>query len=109
MGLSDAIQETLGVEDKVLSCPKCLVFWLSLAHLILCGCRLLTAVGASFIFSYVALWLDLGLSALNKKHNEISDKIFSAENGCAAKARKRAAGSKTGENSTGVPSLRKKR
>ena len=85
MGLSDAIQETLGIEDKILSCPKCLVFWLSLAHLLLCGCRFLTAVGASFLFSYAALWLDLGLSAINTKYNELYEQILSASGASSPK------------------------
>lgn len=107
MGLSDAIQETLGIEDKILSCPKCLVFWLSLAHLLLCGCRFLTAVGASFLLSYAALWLDLGLSVLNKKHNEINEQLFPPEGATSRPLAKKRKRSETGKGNAGMPPVRK--
>lgn len=75
MGLSDAIQDTIGIHSKILSCPKCLCFWSSLAFLVFNRCRIVTAVPASFILSYLALWLDLGLSALNKIYNELYEQI----------------------------------
>ena len=75
MGLSDAIQETLGFRSRILSCPKCLTFWTILVFLLFSGCRVLTAVVASFLFSYLVLWLDLLLTALNKLYNEISEQI----------------------------------
>ena len=78
MGLSDAIQQRLGFRSSILSCPKCCSFWASLIFLIFNGCRLAIAVGASFLFSYLALWADLGLSALNKIYNELYTKIESA-------------------------------
>lgn len=71
MGLSDAIQETLNIRFRIVSCVKCLCFWVSLIYLLVCRCRFVTAVGASFLLSYLALWADLGLSALNRKYNEI--------------------------------------
>lgn len=81
MGLSDAIQETLGFHSRILSCPKCLVWWSCLTYLAFSGCRIITAAGVSFLLSYLALWLDLGLSALNKIYNESYQQILSAEAG----------------------------
>lgn len=75
MGLSEAIQETIGIRLRIASCPKCLVFWLTVTYLVFSGCRILTAVGASFLFSYAALWADLGLSMLNRKYNELCKQL----------------------------------
>ena len=75
MGLSDAIQETIGFHSRILSCPKCLTFWTTFSFLLISRCRIATAVGASFLLSYSALWADLGLSALNKIYNELYEQI----------------------------------
>ena len=90
MGLADAVQETIGFRSRILSCVKCCVFWCSLAFLAIRGCRIVAAVPASFIFSYLALWLDLGLSALNRRYNELYEQIAAEEPRRAAKGRKRA-------------------
>ena len=75
MGLSDAIQEFLGFKSRILSCPKCLTFWTTLTFLLFNRCRVAAAVGASFLFSYTALWADLGLSMLNRLYNELYEQI----------------------------------
>lgn len=75
MGLADAIQETIGIRLKFLSCVKCLSFWAALIYLLVGRCGIVTAVGASFLLSYIALWADLGLSALNRKYNEFYEQI----------------------------------
>lgn len=111
MGLSDALQEELGIKSRILSCPKCLTFWSTLAYLAFSKCRIFTAVGASFLFSYAALWLDLGLSALNRIYNEKYEQILSAAAGRgnpspSGKERKRA---KPGEARSGMPEVRKKK
>ena len=90
MGLSDAIQETLGVKFKILSCVKCFTFWTVLVFLLLKRCSIYTAVPASFLFSYTALWLDLGLSALNKKYNVLYETVATETPGPSHKKRKRA-------------------
>ena len=77
MGLSDALQEFFGFHSRILSCPKCLTFWTALAFLLVSRCRFVTAVGASFLLSYLALWADLGLSALNRIYNESYEQLSS--------------------------------
>jgi hypothetical protein len=77
MGLSDAIQEFLEIKFKVLSCVKCFTFWTVLVFLTISGAGFYVVVSASFILSYLALWLDLGLSALNKIYNELYEQILS--------------------------------
>ena len=77
MGLSEAIQEFFGIQSRLLSCPKCLTFWTTLAFLLISRCSFVLAVGGSFLFSYSALWADLGLSMLNKIYNELSEQLAS--------------------------------
>ena len=96
MGLSDALQEFFGFRSRILSCPKCLVFWTTLALLLISKCRFVFAVGGSFLYSYIALWADLGLSMLNKKYNEIYKQIS------APKARKTR---RTKTNATDMPEV----
>ena len=103
MGLADAMQETIGFHFRILSCVKCLVFWTVLAFLAIRGCRIVVAVPASFLFSYTALWLDLGLSALNRRYNELYETITTETAGPSRKRRKR-----TKKDSARVPSVQKR-
>lgn len=75
MGLSDAIQEFVGFHSRILSCPKCLTFWTTLVFLLFNRYSIPVAVGTSFLLSYLALWADLGLSALNRIYNELYNQI----------------------------------
>ena len=109
MGLSDAIQETLGFHFKILSCVKCFTFWCILLYLTIRGAQFYEVVSASFILSYLALWLDLGLSALNKIYNESYQQILSAKADkpdAAPTAKKHA---KSGKGHSGMSTVRKKK
>ena len=77
MGLSEAILSTLGVESKILSCPKCLTFWSVLLWSIFHRNALLNCVAASFVSSYTALWLALLHDAIAIKYNDLYGKILS--------------------------------
>ena len=71
MGLSEAIQKTLHIKLRILSCPKCCTFWSCLAVLLLRKYDPIESVAASFISSYVALWATLIYDALSVLYNEI--------------------------------------
>lgn len=107
MGLSDAIQEFIEVRLGILSCVKCLTFWVVLTYLILHRMRIVQAVPASFILSYLALWLDLGLSALNKIYNEQYKQIISAEGDDSKKAKPKYR--KASKDNPSMPPMRKKK
>lgn len=106
MGLSDEVQRRIGIQSKFLSCPKCLCFWSTLLLLLISGCELITAVCASFLFSYVAMWADLGLSMLNKKYNELYEQISDTE---AAKTKpgKKRNNAKAGASRPGMSEVRR--
>lgn len=76
MGLSDAIQHTIHLRFRILSCPKCASFWVTLIYLIASGCRVVESVAASFLFSYLSLWLALGYDMLAELYNTIYEQFF---------------------------------
>lgn len=59
MGLSDAMQETIRVRLRILSCPKCCTFWSVLVLTLVRGNGIVDSVAVSFASSYLALWLSL--------------------------------------------------
>ena len=75
LGLSGAIQELVQVKLRIASCPKCLTFWSCLATLLVHGHGLLESVAASFISSYLALWLCLLYDMLALLYNYIYEQI----------------------------------
>ena len=70
MGLVDAIGKVLRYEFKIISCPKCLTFWVSLAVHVIHGRGVLETVTASFLSAYSALWLSLFYDALALLYNK---------------------------------------
>lgn len=107
MGLSDAIQETLGFHSRILSCPKCCSFWVVLVFLIVKRAPFYEVVSASFLLSYLALWLDLGLSVLNRKYNELYEQILSASDAGDPEPAKKRKRSKARKANSGSAEMRK--
>ena len=85
MGLSEAIQEKLGIRVQILSCVKCSTFWANLVYMLLCGRRLIDSVAAAFLCSYTALWLallyDKGTLYYNKCYEKFTNQDTEAEGG----------------------------
>jgi len=75
MGLSSAIQEILHIRLKIASCPKCATFWSVLAYCLLTRHGVVESVAASFISSYIALWLALLYDALAGIYNRAYESI----------------------------------
>ena len=75
MGLADAIQEVLRTRLRIVSCPKCVTFWLCFVWTVTHGYGLLLSVAASFIASYCALWLSLFYDALALLYNYVYEQI----------------------------------
>lgn len=79
MGLIEAIGKVLHYEFKILSCPKCLTFWFSLAVHLLHRAPVLESVTVSFLSSYAALWLCLLYDALAILYNYAYEKLSPQE------------------------------
>lgn len=75
MGLSDAISGVFHVRFRVLSCPRCIVFWSSLIWTLATKNNFVVSVAASFIASYCALWLTLAYDAVAILYNDIYEQI----------------------------------
>lgn len=75
MGLSEAIQETLHFQSRILSCPKCCTMWTSLACFLAKGFPALPSVAAAFLCSYASLWLTLVLDRMAAAYNSAYENI----------------------------------
>ena len=75
MGLSHAIQETVGFRSRILSCPRCCTFWTVLSYMLLTRHGTLLSVAASFLSSYSATWLALIYDALARFYNTCYEAI----------------------------------
>lgn len=81
MGLSGAIQDAIRIKSRILSCPKCLTFWAVLAWELAHRAGLVSAVAASFILSYAALWVALILDGLAVLYNTLYETITETNTG----------------------------
>lgn len=86
MGLSEKIQSILHIDLDFFKCCKCLTHWTTLCVLIYNGYSVLYSVGVSFIFAYVALWLELFLGYLSTLYDKIYGKIYPSQKGQTDKA-----------------------
>ena len=90
MGLSEAIQSVLRFKSRVLSCPRCTSFWTVLVWSLLHRNGLLPSVAASFLCSYLSLWLALAYDAVaviyNKAYGKISTKDTAKANADVSEA-----------------------
>ena len=75
MGLADAICNLFRVSLRIVTCPKCLTFWSSLAWTLLSEYDPLVCVAASFIASYAATWLALLYDSLALIYNHLYEQI----------------------------------
>lgn len=72
LGLPEAIAR---VVLKVAKCPKCLSFWIALFVLAILGCNIIVAIGLSLIVAYLSFWFGLLLGYLNRKYDELWQRI----------------------------------
>jgi CBS domain containing-hemolysin-like protein len=83
LGLIKAIEERTGRELPVINCPKCFTFWSVMTYGLVCCCATATPIYAaitrllaiSLLCSYIALWLELFMYAIDTLYNRIYGKI----------------------------------
>lgn len=75
MGLSEAIQEFLHIKIRIVSCPKCMTWWICLYYLLLHKYGIVESVAASFIASYCAQWVALIYDAVALLYNFLYEQI----------------------------------
>lgn len=75
LGLIKAIERVVRHSLPILNCAKCLTFWCVLTFQLVSCCNPLTSLAISFLCSYIALWLELFMYAINTLYNRIYGKI----------------------------------
>ena len=77
LGLVAAVEGILKHSIPIVNCPKCLTFW----TLMICGIlerdNFFVTTATSFLFSYLATWLNLLFAIIDTQYNRIYDKIYS--------------------------------
>ncbi len=71
-------QAVMGVVSKVCKCHKCLSFWATLVVLCWSGSGIVAATLLAMSVSYLSHWFGLLLVWLNRKYNELWERIESA-------------------------------
>lgn len=77
MGLVKAIEERVGFQILVLDCVKCSVFWTTLAVGVFTEHSVLMPTVMAFIYSYLAIWLELLLCLVDSLYLKCYEKIVS--------------------------------
>lgn len=79
LGLGNAINKVIGYNFILFRCPKCLVFWSVLSYLLLSNQSVVLSIFIAFICSYLALWIDLLLTIIAEKYEEIYESMGAKE------------------------------
>lgn len=83
LGLVAAIEKVIRHNLPVLNCPKCLTFWSVLTYRVAVEINSslftlnssLQTIAVAFLCSYVAIWLELFMYAIDTLYNNIYGKI----------------------------------
>lgn len=78
LGLIGAIEQKTGIELPVVNCARCFSFWCTLLYMFVSENRMVVSFAVSFINSYLAIWLELGMGYIDYLYNKCYDKIYNA-------------------------------
>ena len=78
LGLVPAIEQTLHCRLPIINCPKCFTFWALVIYGIATREPPITIVAASFLFAYLATWLNLLFAIIDYLYNYIYDTLYPA-------------------------------
>ena len=79
LGLGNTINKVIGYNFILFQCPKCLVFWSVLSYLLLSNQLVVLSVFIAFICAYLALWIDLLLTIIADKYEDIYESLGTKE------------------------------
>lgn len=77
MGLISAIEQQIGHELPIINCTKCSVFWITLIYGIYSTKAFIIPVAMAFLYSYIALWLELLMGYIDSIYLKLYGKIVS--------------------------------
>lgn len=75
LGLGNTINKIIGYNFVLFRCPKCLAFWSVLSYLLLSNKSVVLSIFIAFICAYLALWIDLLLTIIAEKYEEIYESL----------------------------------
>lgn len=76
LGLVEKVENIIGYSIPIVNCPKCATFWSTLICLVSTG-NVAVAVALSFLFAYLALWLELAMCVIDNLYKKVYEKIIS--------------------------------
>ena len=79
LGLGNTINKVIGYNFILFRCPKCLVFWSVSSYLLLSNQSVVLSIFIAFICAYLALWIDLLLTIIADKYEEIYESLGAKE------------------------------
>ena len=78
LGLIEAMEKVIRHSIPIANCPKCLTFWMVLFTTFFSGYDMVAALAISFLCSYSAIWLELGMGFIDFLFNKVYEKIYSS-------------------------------
>ena len=78
LGLIEAIEGVVRHKLPVLNCSKCTSWWLILLYSLINGQPIIASVAVSFLFAYIAVWLELLFGIIDTLYNKVYENTFTA-------------------------------
>ena len=75
LGLISTIERIIKRKLWIIDCPKCLTCWSVMAYQLVTNCNPLLSLAIALLCSYIALWLNLIMYAIDTLYNIIYGKI----------------------------------
>ena len=75
LGLISTIEGIIKRKLPVINCPKCLTCWSVMVYQLVANCNPLTSLAIALLCSYLAIWLELLMYAIDTLYNRIYGKI----------------------------------
>lgn len=75
LGLIQAIENIVKRRLWIIDCPKCLTCWCVMVYQLVANCNPLMSLAIALLCSYLALWLELFMYAIDTLYNNIYGKI----------------------------------
>ena len=75
LGLIPTIERIIKRKLWIIDCPKCLTCWSVMTYQLITNCNPLLSLAIALLCSYIALWLNLIMYAIDTLYNRIYGKI----------------------------------
>ena len=75
LGLIPTIERIIKRKLWIIDCPKCLTCWSVMTYQLVTNCNPLLSLAIALLCSYLALWLNLLMYAIDTLYNRIYGKI----------------------------------